>query len=291
MKKHILTIAILMLGATLYAQESYKLLKVTRGGEVVSSVRLDPSVEITIEEVGSDDDGDTPTPGGDGKEHAYVDLGLPSGTLWARTNVGAETEFDYGDYFAWGETKPKEDYSWSTYPWYAQETVTTTDADGFIESATHTYLDKYNTSSIYARPGTTPDNKTTLEPADDAATANWGSEWCMPTYEQWSELNNSSNCTWQWVTMTKADGTKVNGYKVSSTRNDNYLFLPAAGCRYGSSLSSAGSYGYYWSSSLDSDDPLSAYYLVFGSGFHYWGSYYGRYYGQSVRPVRVSAQN
>ncbi len=263
MKKHILTIAILMLGATLYAQESYKLLKVSRGGEVVSSVRLDPSVEITIEEVGSDGDGDTPTPGGDGKEHAYVDLALPSGTLWARTNVGAETEADYGDYFAWGETKPKEVYDWTTYPWYVQGTV-----------------NKYNTD----------DNKTTLEPADDAATANWGSECCMPTYAQWSELNNSSNCTWQWVTMTKADGTKVNGYKVSSTRNDNYLFLPAAGYRFGSSLYDAGSYGLYWSSSLRSDDPLRARGLYFTSGSHGWNNYY-RYYGLCVRPVRVSAQN
>ncbi len=258
MKKYILTIAILMLGATLYAQESYKLLKVSRGGEVVSSVRLDPSVEITIED-------------------AYVDLGLPSGTLWAKTNVGAETEADYGDYFAWGETKPKEVYDWTTCPWYAEESG-------------NTYFDKYNTSKGYARPGTTPDNKTTLEPADDAATANWGDDWCMPTSEQWDELINSSNCTWQWVTMTKADGTKVNGYKVTSTRNDNYLFLPAAGSRFVSSLDFAGIEGGYWSSSLYLDDPLCAHFLDFNSGFRGCLSAY-RYFGLSVRPVLVSAQN
>ncbi len=279
--KHILTLAILLLGATLYAQESYKVLKVTRGGEVVSTVVLDSSVEITIEEVNTGAD----------SEHAYVDLGLPSGTLWAKTNVGAETELDYGDYFAWGETKPKEDYSWDTYPWYAEEIVTTTDADGFTETATYTYLDKYNTDETYARPGTTPNNKTTLEPADDAATANWGSDWCMPTIEQWNELSNSDNCTWQWVTMTDADGTKVNGYKVTSTRNDNYLFLPAAGVCGGSSLHCAGSEGYYWSSSLYSSYPLNAYNLCFYSGYHNWLDSGRRYHGQPVRPVRVSAQD
>ncbi len=213
----------------------------------------------------------------DGKEHAYVDLGLPSGTLWATANVGAETELDYGDYFAWGETKPKDDYSWATYPWYTEESG-------------NKYLDKYNNDETYARPGTTPDNKTTLEPADDAATANWGSDWCMPTIEQWNELSNSDNCAWQWVTMTDADGTKVNGYRVTSTRNDNYIFLPAAGYRSGSSLYRAGSSGHYWSSSLYSSYPLSAYYLYFNLGGHGW--YYGyRYRGQSVRPVRVSAQD
>ena len=95
-------------------------------------------------------------------EHEWVDLGLTSGTLWATCNVGATAPEDYGDYFAWGETEPKEDYSWSTYKW----------CNGSYKTQT-----KYCTNSKYG----TVDDKTELEPEDDAAFVNWGSTWRMPT--------------------------------------------------------------------------------------------------------------
>lgn len=185
----------------------------------------------------------------------YVDLGLS--VNWATFNVGANKPEDYGDYFAWGETEPKEAYYWSTYKWCNGSSNTQT---------------KYCTNSNYG----TVDNKTVLDLSDDAANYNWGGSWRMPTKEENDELRN--NCTWTW---TSQNG--VNGYKVTSKSNGNSIFLPAAGYRSGSSLFRAGSYGNYWSSSLGatSDD---AYYSDFTSGSVSRNGYY-RYYGQSVRPV------
>ena len=196
--------------------------------------------------------------------HAYVDLGLPSGTLWATCNVGADSPEDYGDYFAWGETTPQSDntYSWSSYKWCNGSSSTMT---------------KYCTSSSYG----TVDNKTELEATDDAATANWGSNWQMPSDDQMTELR--TNCTWTWTTQNGVYGRKVTG------TNGNSIFLPAAGYRYGSYLDLAGSDGYYWSSELDSNYSGNAWLLYFYSSrvSTVSGSY--RYYGQSVRPVRTSA--
>ena len=185
----------------------------------------------------------------------YVDLGLS--VKWATFNVGATKPEEYGDYFAWGETEPKEVYNWSTYKW----------CKGSEKSQT-----KYCTSSSYG----TVDNKTVLEAADDAARANWGGSWRMPTKAEQDELRN--NCTWTWTTQNG-----VNGYKVTGT-NGNSIFLPAAGCRFDSSLSRAGSCGYCWSSSLNTDYPYYAYGLYFSSSRVDWRISY-RYYGQSVRPV------
>ena len=106
--------------------------------------------------------------------HDYVDLGLPSGTKWATCNVGATAPEEYGDYFAWGETEPKTTYNWDTYKW----------CNGSEDTFT-----KYNTKSSYG----TVDNKTQLELADDAARANWGGQWRMPTDAEWTEL--CKNCT------------------------------------------------------------------------------------------------
>ena len=100
------------------------------------------------------------------ENHEYVDLGLPSGTLWATMNVGANSPEDYGDYFAWGETAPKSVYDWSTYKW----------CRGLVNTIT-----KYCNSGGY---NGFVDNKTELDPEDDAATANWGAEWRMPSFEQ-----------------------------------------------------------------------------------------------------------
>ena len=194
--------------------------------------------------------------------HEYVDLGLPSGTLWATCNVGASSPEEYGDYFAWGETQPKTTYNWSTYK-YCKGTEDT--------------LTKYCTMSGYG----TVDNKRELEPSDDAATVNWGSGWQMPSKEQLHELYNSSYTTTTWITMNG-----VKGRKITSKSNGNSIFLPASGCRYDTSLYSAGSLGDYWSRSLSTSYSYDAYYLFFDSS--YIGTHDdGRYYGLSVRPVRV----
>ncbi len=180
----------------------------------------------------------------------YVDLGLPSGLKWAKCNLGASKPSDYGDYYAWGETKPKADYSWATYKWGTMDNLT-----------------KYNNS----------DGKTTLEAADDAATQKLGSPWRMPTYAEFKEL--LVNCTYTWTTQ---DG--VNGLEVKSKKNGNSIFLPAAGYNI-SGLTDAGSLGWYWSSSLDTSSSNKAHRLVFNSGGHNWFGH-GRCAGLSVRPVR-----
>ena len=198
--------------------------------------------------------------------HEYVDLGLPSGTKWATCNVGANSPEDYGDYFAWGETSTKNTYSWATYS---------------LCNGSQNTLTKYCNNSSYGNNGFT-DALTTLEASDDAATANWGSAWRMPTKEEFDELKN--NCTVTWTTQNGVNGRLFTG------PNGNSIFLPAAGYRYDSSLYSAGSYGYYWSSSLYTDYPYSAWLLYFLSGNYGMYSDY-RYYGRSVRPVCVSAQN
>ncbi len=197
--------------------------------------------------------------------HEYVDLGLPSGLLWATCNVGAENPKDYGNYYAWGETTTKSNYSWSTYKYGS-------DWDA---------LTKYNTDSYYG----TVDNKTVLDPEDDAAHVNWGGAWRMPTSEEIDELIN--NCTWEWTTI---DGK--NGYKVTSNaeNNNNYIFLPAAGGRYDGSLYDDGSCVYYWSSSLYSDYPESAWGLVIGRSA-FGRNILPRYSGYSVRAVCPAGSN
>ena len=188
--------------------------------------------------------------------HSWVDLGLS--VKWATCNVGANKPEDYGDYFAWGEVEPKETYNWSTYKW----------CNGSYNTQT-----KYNTNSSYG----TVDNQTTLDLSDDAARANWGGSWRMPTSAEQDELRN--NCTWTWTTQNG-----VKGYKVTSKSNGNSIFLPAAGYRYNSDLDYAGSYGGYWSSSLYTDNPNYACELYFYSDSVY--RYYNyRYCGHSVRPV------
>ncbi|MCR5659885.1 MAG: DUF1566 domain-containing protein [Bacteroidales bacterium] len=192
--------------------------------------------------------------------HAYVDLGLPSGLLWATCNVGAESPEDYGDYFAWGETEPKDTYNWSIYQYCmgSQNTLT-----------------KYCSKAGYGYNGFT-DNLTMLLPEDDVATASWGNDWRMPTKEEFEELYNNTTVTW-----TTQNG--VNGHLFTAS-NGNSLFLPAAGYRNESSLG-AGSYGGYWSSSLNTNYPNNAWGFYFSSGNYYMGYNY-RDYGQSIRAVR-----
>ena len=176
------------------------------------------------------------------KGHEWVDLGLPSGIKWATCNVGASRPEEYGDYFAWGETTTKETYT---------------------EANCATYNVSMNDISGNAQ--------------YDAATANWGGSWRMPTKNELNELIN--NCTWTWTTQNG-----VNGYNVEGP-NGNSIFLPAAGDRLGPSLYCAGIYGIYWSSTpYENDGGYGAYYFGFENDSHHMARA-GRYYGQSVRPV------
>ena len=190
----------------------------------------------------------------------WVDLGLPSGLLWASHNVGASSPEGYGNYYAWGETSPKSVYGWSTYAY----------------GSDYDELTKYCNNSSYGLNGFT-DNLTVLQSGDDAATANMGGGARMPTDEEWSELlSNTSSC---WGRYNGVYGRCFTGTNGSS------LFLPAAGYRYGSELDHAGSFGDYWSSSLGTDTPDYARYFGFGSGGSYMG-YGDRSVGLSVRAVR-----
>jgi len=194
-------------------------------------------------------------------EYVYVDLGLPSGLLWATCNVGADNPEDYGDYFAWGETQPKDTYNWETYQY--------SNGGFFIEEGEfEPYLTKYCTNASCGYNGFT-DNLTTLLPEDDAATANWGPSWRMPTKEEWQELFGNTTVTW-----IQQNG--VNG-RLFTAANGNSLFLPAANY--------AGSIGFYWSSSLNTGFSNSnAWCLYFDSG-HTSVTRNPRAIGFSVRPV------
>ena len=190
--------------------------------------------------------------------HEYVDLGLS--VKWATCNVGASKPEESGDYFAWGETTTKSTYSWSTYT-YCKGSSTT--------------LTKYNCSSGYG----TLDNKTTLELSDDVAAINWGGAWRMPTDAEITELREQ--CTWTWITQNG-----ITGYRVTSKKNSNSIFLPAASYCYVYGFYTSDS-GHYWSSSLNTDNSYNAWSLYFNSDKVRRGDTYitYRYYGYSVRPV------
>ena len=193
--------------------------------------------------------------------HDYVDLGLPSGTLWATCNLGAEKPENYGNYYAWGETQPKDYYYWSTYKYCGDEGRTT--------------LTKYCCDSVYGYNGYT-DNLTVLLPEDDVAKVNWGNDWRMPTKEEWQELNN--NTTSFWTTLSGVNG------RLFTASNGNSLFLPAAGSRWANEFDDAGCHGFFLSSSLDMRDPSCAWYFYFNSNYHAVDGRY-RVGGYTVRPV------
>ena len=203
------------------------------------------------------------------KEYEYVDLGLPSGLKWAKCNVGAEKETDYGDYFQWGDIDDKTNYdcSWESYK-YGDDLN----------------LSKYNTENNGYKNGYrgTIDNKITLDLEDDAARANMGGNWRMPTDAEIRELVNNTYNEWS----ENFNGSGVNGRKFTSKTDENkYIFIPASGFRSGSSLIGQGSYGYVWSSSLYADCPDFALNLRFCLSSIYASFNYYRYYGFTVRGV------
>ena len=190
--------------------------------------------------------------------YAYVDLGLPSGLKWANCNIGANKPEEYGNYYAWGETEPAPNNNYS-----------------YSKCSTSELSESELQSQGYI------DGEGNLTPQYDAATANWGGDWRMPTYDELRELN--TKCTWKWVN----NGNDFKGYNVTGP-NGNSIFLPAAGYRNESSLYDAGSGGDYWSSTpyvyYVYEYYLYACYLGFGSSSHSMLDY-RRYYGRSVRPV------
>ena len=200
--------------------------------------------------------------GGGTASVTWVDLGLPSGLLWADRNVGAQSPEDYGNYYAWGETSTKEVYDWSTYA-YGND---------------YDALTKYCNMSNYGLNGFT-DNLTTLEASDDAATVNLGGNARTPRDYEWRELMDNT-------TATRTTRNDVYGHLFTAS-NGKSIFLPAAGNRGGPYLGDAGECGLYWSSSLGTDYPNGAWSFDFYSGGQYMFSRY-RYYGFSVRAVRAS---
>ena len=209
----------------------------------------------------------------------YVDLGLPSGLKWAKCNLGASKPSDYGDYYAWGETAPKADYTWATYKWMQAG------QSDWKYITKYTFADGKTGGIWYDSSGNfIGDNLTTLRPADDAATQQLGSPWRMPTVDEQEEL--ITKCTWTWTTQ---DG--VNGYQVDGP-NGNAIFLPAAGLRSGSALGSAGSRGFYLSNSHSSHSSHSTsrndvvFRIYFYSNGQHSMDTYLRCLGYSVRPVR-----
>lgn len=192
--------------------------------------------------------------------HDYVDLGLPSGLLWATCNIGAESPEEYGNYFAWGETVPNINASWGNYSW----------CDGTMYVMT-----KYCATENFG----TVDDLVQLELDDDAAHVNWGGSWRMPTSEEYAELINSSYTTREWTTFND-----VNGILITSKANGNSIFLPAAGY-YSSGKNSLVNRGQYWSSSLY---PASSSYARFLEFYDTFCSVLNntRVHASSIRPVR-----
>lgn len=202
----------------------------------------------------------------------YVDLGLPSGTLWATCNVGANIHSGFGDYYAWGEIQPKTTYNWNTYKYC---------------HGSHDQLTKYCHNSDYGYQGYR-DNLYILEPEDDAATVQWGNGWRTPTKEEWEELYR--NTTSFWTTQNGNNGVRF------MASNGNWLFIPAAGYRYNSELHNTNNtYISYWTNRLDRG--VNMYMSSPGAAFCYvnYQSYFGmnnfgRCHGLSVRAVCTMGQ-
>lgn len=192
----------------------------------------------------------------------WVDLGLS--VKWAKCNVGAKNETDYGSYFQWGDimNKTNSNCDWTNYKHC---------------NGSGTTLTKYNNKSSYG----TVDDKTTLDTEDDAAAQIMGGAWRMPTETEIQELITDTKNVW----VTNYNGSGVNGYKFThKTDTSKYIFIPASGSRSGSSFGNRGDYGSIWSSSLDTSDSQIAQQLFFNSGL-IDASTGTRFYGRTVRGV------
>ena len=189
-----------------------------------------------------------------GNENVYrpnfVDLGLPSGLLWADCNIGAKSPYEAGNYYAWGETNVKKDYSLRTYKWWQNDKMT-----------------KY----------TSEDGRKILEGDDDAAIKYLGSFCRMPTVKDFKELKKE--CTWSWVSVNGMGGFIIKGH------NGNTIFLIAAGYHYDKELHGCGEYSFYWMSDVSTMDYNMARAFIYGKSFTDIGSMYNRFTGMTIRPV------
>lgn len=230
-----------------------------------------------------------------------VDMGHPDGVKWANMNVGARTETDYGDYFAWGATRPyyvehdgygneitgywidgKTSYNWANYPF-----MQSGQSDGKYITK-YTFADGQTSAIWYSGETFKGDNGDGVEHrdfasydyVDDAARANWGGNWRTPTDAEWKWLLD--NCTWTLTTQSGVYGvlvrSKIDGY------TDNTIFLPAAGDWFLDRLGDAGAYGRYWSSSVYESNSILARSVYFYSDGVYRAQH-NRFIGQSVRAV------
>ena len=226
--------------------------------------------------------------------------GVKKNLKWATCNVGADNPWDYGDYYAWGETETYYEagtaqnnpptwksgksggYSWSSYKWC---------------NGSYNKLNKYCTqSTCWDSSNSAPmDNKTVLDPEDDVAHVKWGVKWRIPTDEEWTALRDDTLYDWVWTDNYRINGTVSTGVagRIVTRKNvggndpcaGNSIFLPAAGYRYDTAdLYGVGSWGIYWSSSLNTGGPNNAWRVLFYSDSVY-RSYDGRDHGLSVRPV------
>lgn len=204
--------------------------------------------------------------------YEYVDLGLS--VKWAKWNIGATKEEEYGLYFQWGDTQGytadevgsgsgKKEFVWPDYKYWTENT-------GSGSSG----MTKYNST----------DGKTVLDPSDDTAIANMGSNWRMPTESEFNELIDTANTTSAWTTVNGVYGAKFTSKKSGFT--DKYVFFPAAGYCSSGTHNDAGSYGFMWSSSLYTSNVSDCRYLIFGGGYRDMNYRY-RYNGFSVRGVSV----
>lgn len=201
----------------------------------------------------------------DGKLNGYdyIDLGLS--VKWATCNIGATSPEKYGNYYAWGETKPKSTYHWGTYK----------HCDEYSNNSS-VNLTKYNYNSNYGN----IDNRITLFYEDDAAHVNLGEGWRLPTDSEVNELRN--DCTWEWTVQKGVWGYKITSNKTGYTKKS--IFLPAAGYQSFYSIDDIGYSGYYWTNRLSSIAPVSADVLDFKSDNIAFDIAL-RCYGRTIRPV------
>ena len=210
--------------------------------------------------------------------HEYVDLGLPSGLLWATCNLGASKPEEYGFYYGWGTDVYAEGYeaNWGYYFYClgAKDYSATMDYCGTDKDPLKDYLrgSKYSRASEAGKADGIGGTEW------DSARKTWMGEWRMPTIAEFKEIKDANNCTWEWTTLNN-----VKGYTVTSKKNGNSIFLPAAGVQT-TSLDFAGKQGYYWSSTFDNSQKQYAAYFSFDASGPYTGQTY-RIYGQSIRPV------
>ena len=256
------------------------------------------------DELDEPDSQDTPIVGGTSVDHTYVDLGVTvdgKTIYWATTNVGADNAYDYGNYYAWGETRAYGE-EMDSYPYYWNNNLTNQAyISGVVKTDYSWSTYKWGDSSSYFFKYYSKDEK--LDEDDDAATVNWGSGWHMPTVDEFYAL--TSQCYWKWV--TEYNGHTVKGYMVFKlkskmdkgmktnnlnpytpyaeyTESDTHIFLPVGGRRNNSSLDDA-DYGCYWLSTNDLSDVVYAKCFLINPSSGFGINSQERRFGFAVRPA------